>query len=160
MRRVVTDVSPLDSHLGFWLRRVSVHVSQRLATRLSEHGVTPAEWVLLRILHDAGAVAPSVLADRLGFTRGAVTKLVDRLRAKRLVVRAGAGRADRRYQTIALTGAGAVLVPVLAAAADANDAETFGHLDANERATLDRLLRALVDRARIDELDANSCSED
>ncbi|MBN2971319.1 MarR family transcriptional regulator [Roseomonas aeriglobus] len=145
----MTQISTLDSHLGFWLRQVSNHVSHRFAARLAEQGVTPAEWVLLRMLHDAGAVPPSALAERLGFTRGAITKLVDRLRAKRLVVRAGAGGADRRYQTIALTGAGAVLVPKLAAIADANDAETFGHLTAAERTTLDRLLRALVDRARI-----------
>ncbi|HET9510445.1 MAG TPA: MarR family transcriptional regulator [Sphingomonas sp.] len=146
----MTEISALGSHLGFWLRRVSNHVSQRFAARLAEQGVTPAEWVLLRLLHDAGAVPPSVLAERLGFTRGAITKLVDRLRAKRLVVRAAAGRADRRYQTIALTGAGAVLVPKLAEIADANDAETFGHLSADDRATLDRLLRTLVDRARIE----------
>lgn len=148
----MTEISALESHTGFWLRRVSNHVSHRFAARLADHGVTPAEWVLMRLLHDAGAVPPSVLAERLGFTRGAITRLVDRLRAKRLVVRARAGGADRRYQTIALTGAGAVLVPTLAAVADANDAETFGHLDAEDRATLDRLLRALVDRARIDVL--------
>ncbi len=146
----MTEITALESHLGFWLRRVSNHVSQRFTARLAEQGVTPAEWVLLRLLHDAGAVPPSVLAERLGFTRGAITKLVDRLRAKRLVVRAAAGRADRRYQTIALTGAGAVLVPRLAAIADANDAETFGHLGVDDRATLDRLLRTLVDRARIE----------
>lgn len=144
--------NPLERHLGFWLRRVSNHVSHRFAARLAEHGVTPAEWVLLRVLHDSGAVAPSILAARIGMTRGAVTKLVDRLRAKRLVVRAGSGDSDRRYQTIALTGAGAVLVPTLEAVADANDVETFGHLSRDERETFDRLLRTLVDRARIDTL--------
>lgn len=142
-------VSNLESHLGYWLRRVSNHVSHRFAARLAAHGVTVAEWVVMRELFDAGAVAPSALADRIGMTRGAITKLVDRLRAKRLVVRAGAGGADRRFQTIALTGGGAKLVPELAAVADANDAETFSHLSAAERRKLEDLLRAVVERARI-----------
>lgn len=142
-------ISNLESHIGHWLRRVSNHVSHRFAARLATHGVTVAEWVVMRELYDAGAVAPSALAERIGMTRGAITKLVDRLRAKRLVVRASAGGTDRRFQTIALTGGGARLVPDLAAVADANDAETFSHLSATERRKLEELLRALVERARI-----------
>lgn len=99
------------------------------------HGVTAAEAALLRELHAAGAVAPSVLADRLGMTRGAVTKLVDRLKAKQLLVRAK-GRGDGRMQTIALTGAGAKLVPELDAVAAGVERAVFGRLDAVGRAGL------------------------
>lgn len=142
------SVSSLETHLGYWLRLVSNHVSQRFARVLEEKGVTTAEWVVLRDLYDAGPVAPSVIAERVGLTRGAVTKLVDRLRAKSLVVRASGGD-DRRFQTIALTGAGARLVPVLAKIADANDAALFGHLDAEARASLEAVLREIARRARI-----------
>ena len=108
-----------------------------------EAGVSAAEWTLLRVLHAAGAVPPSVLAEHAGLTRGAVTKLVDRLRAKRLVVRArGAG--DRRFQTIALTGAGASLVAGLAA----RRIEPFARLTAAERAELAAGLRAAIASAR------------
>ncbi len=95
-------------------------------------GVTAAEALLLRELHAAGAVAPSVLADRLGMTRGAVTKLVDRLKAKQYLVRAK-GRGDGRMQTIALTGAGARLVPELDAVAAGVEGSVFGQLDAASR---------------------------
>lgn len=106
-------------------------------------GVTAAEAGLLRELHAAGAVAPSLLADRLGMTRGAVTRLVDRLKAKQLLVRAK-GRGDGRMQTIALTGAGARLVPGLDAVAADVERAVFGKLDAAGRAGLIRGLRKVA----------------
>lgn len=146
------DTSPaasdLQSHLGYWLRLVSNHASHRFARALADEGVSAAEWVLMRDLYDAGAVAPSVLAARLGLTRGAITKLVDRLRAKRLVVRAS-GLGDGRFQTIALTGGGARMVPHLAAIADANDAAVFGHLSPRARTALEATLRDIAARARL-----------
>ena len=137
--------SSLDAHLGYWLRLVSNHVTHRFARSLAAEGVTNAEWVVLRDLYASGAVPPSAVADRLGLTRGAISKLVERLRAKRLVVRTAAGQ-DRRFQTIALTGAGAVRGPVLAAIADRNDAEMFGDLTAGERESLAAVLRAIAER--------------
>jgi DNA-binding MarR family transcriptional regulator len=136
----------LHDHHGYWLRLVSNHVSHRFARALEAEGVTVAEWVLLRELFGAGAVPPSELAGRMGMTRGAITKLVDRLAAKGLLVRARGGRGDRRYQTLALTGQGAALVPVLAGIADANEAALFGVLDADERQALHSLLQALAER--------------
>lgn len=56
------------------------------------------------------------------------------------------GGGDRRFQDIALTAAGRALVPQLAALADANDSEFFGHLSAAERTTLETILRETVRR--------------
>ncbi len=83
--------------------------------------------VVLRDLFDGDGVAPSLLADRLGMTRGAISKLADRLIAKELIERT-ASMEDRRQQTLSLTAAGRKLVPALSALADRNDAEFFGHL--------------------------------
>ncbi len=105
------------------------------AAAFCPHGVTAAEAALLRELRAAGPVAPSLLADRLGMTRGAITKLVDRLKAKQYLVRAK-GRGDGRMQTIALTGAGARLAPELDAVAARVEAAMFGKLDAASRAGL------------------------
>ena len=109
------------------------------------HGVTVAEWVVLRQLLALGETAPSRLAEELGMTRGAISKLVDRLVGKRLASRT-AGNGDRRYQSVALTAAGRKLVPVLAALADRNDAEFFGHLTDDQRAGLSDLLKDIVYR--------------
>lgn len=132
----------MDS-LAHRLRKAAARVGQLQAAALVPHGVTLAEWTVLQALYDAGAVPPSVLAEACGLTRGAVTRLVDRLRAKRLLVRAAAGREDRRYQTIALTGAGATLVPALAQAVAAAEERAFAHLSRDDRAALERLLTAV-----------------
>lgn len=127
--------SNLEAHLGYWLRFVSNHVSHAFKSKVEAQGVTVAEWVVLRWLFDHTHARPSQLADGVGLTRGAVSKLVDRLVVKRLVS-CEAEEHDRRAQRIALTAAGRRLVPRLAALADQNDAEAFDHLDANERAAL------------------------
>lgn len=138
-------VSPLHAHLGYWLRVVSNHVSHGFRAKVEAHGVTVAEWVVLRALLDHDGVRPIVLADQLGTTRGTVSKLVDRLAAKALVD-VQADPHDRRAQVVSLTPAGRQLVPVLAALADQNDAETFGHLKADEQAALRATLLRLVER--------------
>lgn len=136
-------LSTLETHLGFWLRYVSNHVSQAFAAKVAGQGVTVAEWVLLRTLHGHAPQPPSRVADAMGMTRGAITKLADRLIAKALVART-ASPDDGRAQTLALTATGERLVPTLAALADANDAAFFDVLDADERAALERSLRKLA----------------
>jgi DNA-binding MarR family transcriptional regulator len=138
-------ISDLTAHLGYWLRYVSNHVSQAFARKVEAHGVTVAEWVLMRQLLDIEALAPSRLADRMGMTRGAVSKLADRLIAKALLTRA-ADPQDGRAQTLALTRAGRAIVPELAALADANDAEFFDSLAPEDRAALLRILREIVEK--------------
>jgi len=137
------QVSDLDAHLGYWLRVVSNAVSQSFARKVEGEGVTVAEWVFLRMLYGAGPVAPSKLAERMGMTRGAISKLADRLTSKGLVER-GADPGDRRSQTLALAAAAAPLVERLAKLADGNDDEFFGMLTGDERAEMERLLRRIV----------------
>ena len=135
----------LTAHLGYWLRYVSNHVSQAFARKVEAHGVTVAEWVLMRRLLEVKALAPSRLAERMGMTRGAVSKLADRLVGKSLVTRT-ADPEDGRAQTLSLTPAGRTLVPKLAALADANDVEFFDHLTAKDRVALFRILQGIVDQ--------------
>ena len=139
------DVSDLTAHLGYWLRYVSNHVSQGFARKVETHGVTVAEWVVMRELLDMEDAAPSHLAAKLNMTRGAITKLADRLIAKSLVTRK-ADPADGRAQTLALTAKARRLVPELATLADRNDAEFFDHLSTKDRTALLRILRGIVEK--------------
>jgi DNA-binding MarR family transcriptional regulator len=138
-------VSPLDAHLGYWLRFVSNHVSHAFGVKVAALEVTVAEWVLLRELYDHDEIAPSELSARIGMTRGAVSKLADRLVAKSLIDRTTSDT-DRRYQALSLTGEGRELVPKLAAEADRNDAEFFGHLEPSERTLIENAMRGIVRR--------------
>lgn len=145
---MLPSVSHLTDHLGFWLRMVSNHVSQEFASKLAEREVTAAEWSLMRTLYGREPTSPSRIADEMGMSRGAITKLADRLIAKSLVLRA-ARDDDGRAQTLALTAGGEALVPELAELADRNDAEFFACLSPEERQTLDHLLKSLVARRRM-----------
>ncbi len=140
-----SDISDLETHLGYWLRFVSNHVSHGFKLKLASRDVTVAEWVLLRELYGKAKARPSDIAASLGMTRGAISKLADRLAAKGLIAKS-AGGSDRRTQILALTHSGRALVPKLAALADKNDAEFFGHLPKETKATLMRVLREIVRR--------------
>ena len=137
------SISPLNAHLGYWLRFVSNQVSHAFSIKVAERGVTVAEWVVLRELFDADAVMPSALAERLGLTRGAISKLADRLLAKELITRE-ADEDDRRAQSLALTAAGRTLTPILAGLADTNDEEFFGTLDPAVRATIENAMKDIA----------------
>lgn len=135
--------SHLESHLGYWLRMVSNAVSRDFARKVEGQGVTVAEWVLLRALYELETAPPSILADAMGMTRGAITKLANRLVAKSLVSRVQNPQ-DGRAQTLALTPAGKAMVPRLAKIADHNDAGFFSALPRGDREHLERILRTLA----------------
>jgi DNA-binding MarR family transcriptional regulator len=135
--------SDLTAHLVYWLRHVSNHVSYAFARKLEDRDVTVAEWVVMRELYGEDSLAPSHLADKIGLTRGAISKLAERLIAKGLVTRT-ADASDGRAHTLALSTKGRNLIPKLAALADQNDSEFFDHLTAQERATVVRILKEIV----------------
>jgi DNA-binding MarR family transcriptional regulator len=139
------EVSELERHVGYWLRFVSNHVSHAFMQKVEANGVTVAEWAVMRQMLEVGPIHPSELAERLGMTRGAISKLVERLSGKALVERT-ASNGDRRYQSVALTTKGEKLVPILARLADENDQEFFGHLAGEAQADLVQLLKDVVHR--------------
>jgi len=143
-----TQVSQLESHLGYWLRRVSNAVSGAFARALQEKQTSVTEWVLLRELHERGQAAPGELADSLGLTRGAVSKIVDKLDAKGWI-QTEAKEGDSRFRLLSLTRAGLRSLPLLAEVADQNDSRYFDCLSATEKSTLRELLTKLADHNHI-----------
>ncbi|WP_217429813.1 MarR family winged helix-turn-helix transcriptional regulator [Sphingomonas bacterium] len=129
-------------------------VSQDFARRLEREGVTVAEWAFLRSLYGVGPIAPSVLAETMGMTKGAISKLADRLLAKELIERAD-NPDDKRAHTLSLTEAGRDKVPVLAAIADAIETDYFSVLAPGERDALRRILSILADRRGLSNIPIN-----
>jgi DNA-binding MarR family transcriptional regulator len=144
-------ISDIHAHLGYWLRTVSNAVSQSFARAVEAEGVTVAEWVFLRMLYDVEGIAPSLLAERMRMTKGAISKLADRLVEKDLVER-NANPDGVRGQTLTLKPSARALVPRLAELADTNDAAFFGTLAPEERSQLERLLRRIVAERELTEI--------
>jgi len=138
------QVSGLEDHLGYWLRYVSNAVSAEFARRVEADGVTVSEWVAMRVLFDHDEMQPKELAAAMGMTKGPVSRLVDRLLAKKLIARR-AHDSDGRAQIVRLTASGRGLVPKLAALADANDAEFFAHFSEEEKQRLVKWMQKTVE---------------
>jgi DNA-binding MarR family transcriptional regulator len=141
--------SELESHLGYWLRFVSNHVSHAFRAKVEGAGASVSEWVVLRLLYGGQHTAAGAIAEAIGMTKGAVSKVVARLETKRLLERAVL-EDDRRQQGLTLTAKGRALVPDLARLADENDAEFFAHLPQHTQAELLALLRELVRHHRLE----------
>lgn len=139
----IYEVSDLHSHLGFWLRYVSNHVSGAFQRSVEAQGVSVSEWVALRQILGAGPIAQGELVTSLGMTRGAVSKIVTRLEEKGLVTRTVAVE-DSRSWKLDLTRSGRDLVPRLARIADQNDQAFFGHLDPGVRTAMTEALKGIV----------------
>ena len=143
------SVSPLEKHLGYWLRLVSNNVSAAFARRLETLDVSVSEWVALRKLFDQPApISLSALAEQMGMTKAPVSRLVERLVQKKLIERQNS-RNDGRSQQIWLSSAGQRRVPKLAALADENDEAFFGDLPMNARVALIGLMQNIAKQYRL-----------
>lgn len=132
-------IPELESHLGYWMRRVSNAVSGEFSRALQEKQTSIAEWVLLRELYKREKAASGELAAKMGLTRGAVSKIVDKLKAKGWVQTEGQ-KGDSRFRVLSLTPAGSRSLPILAKIADRNDESFFGCLSASEKSVFRELL--------------------
>jgi len=135
--------SNLEAHLGYWLRRVSNHVSGSFAKALQDRNVSVAEWVALSQINERPELRPNELADATGMTRGAISKVLDKLEQKKWITRRTL-QTDNRGHALFLTQQGRRALPELKAIADRNDKRFFDCLDAKEKAALGLLLRKLT----------------
>ena len=81
-------------------------------------------------------------------TRGAVSKIVDKLDAKGWI-KSRVNPEDNRGQILSLTPVGKRNLPELAELADQNDERFFACLDCDERSALRRLLSKVAENHRI-----------
>ena len=150
MQRRPERISTLESCLAYWVHYVGYRLSHELCRGVQKFGVTAAEWVVLRKLHESGenGSMPSHLAVRLGLTRSAISKLAKRLEAKELIHREKS-LPDRRAKLLTLTTLGRILVPRLAALADETNARNFRGAGLAWREKIEQVMKWIVRRDRL-----------
>lgn len=123
------------------LMRTSSVVSRRYARLVEPHGISLAQYNVLRILRGAGPEGLPTLAirDRMIEEGSTVTRLLDKLEAASLVHRSRC-RPDRRQVLCTVTDAGLALLASLDPAFDATDEATMSMLSAGEKRQLIELL--------------------
>ncbi len=136
--------SPLEEHLGYWLRCLSNFVSHSFAERLEKQDVSVAQWVVLRTLYDCSGATLNDAAERVGVDKSTLSRMVERLVQRGLVDRSEGH--DRRSVELTLTAAGKKLVLQSAKLADENDEVFFHSLSPRQReeflSTIKQLLTA------------------
>ncbi|MET0518079.1 MAG: MarR family transcriptional regulator [Burkholderiaceae bacterium] len=129
--------------LGWMLSRLKQSITCVVDQRLNDYGLTHAQWVPLLTLRFSGDLSVVKLAGELGTDAGALTRLLDRLEAKKLCRRERSTE-DRRVVMVSLTEEGErVSSKLLAVLSDVYNAhlQGFSH---EEWQTLMGLLKRLI----------------
>lgn len=137
------NLSRLEDHLGYWLRLVSNQVSSSFAKQLEQHNVSVAEWVAMRHLYEHCQISSTQLATFLGMTRGAVSKILDKLEDKGLAERQP-DPIDKRSQLVSLSSKGVDLLPQLAELANLNDQMFFSVINEEDSSHLKGILEEIA----------------
>ncbi|MFC3908698.1 MarR family transcriptional regulator [Legionella dresdenensis] len=136
-------ISDLKEHIGYWHNRFGQSVGLSFEQKLHQHGVTVSQWCVLIILYHQQAKTMSEVAHHLGIDNGAITRLIDRLVIKELVIK-NRHEQDARATCINLTEKGRKLIPLLTDEADRNDYDYFSILSVTELITYKTLLSILL----------------
>lgn len=141
--------SSLEDEALVSLQRTADQLHWRLTEMLKPHGLSPTQYNALRILRGAKdeGRACSEIAERMINRDPDITRLVDRLERRGLVVRSREGR-DRRVITTRITPAGLALLEGLDRPIEEFNRRMLGHLGEQQLRTLLGLLQTARERAK------------
>lgn len=127
------------------LLQASDLVRRRMAAVIEPYGVTIQQYNVLRILRGAGEPLPILeIAQRMIEQAPGITRLLDRLQAKNLVIRQRCSE-DRRVYHCSITDEGLALLASMDTTVYEVDEAAVGPLPPDDVDQLVRLLRAILD---------------
>lgn len=135
----------LSTIMGMLIGRTNSLKDRLLDKQLVPYGVTSSQFKVLIIVAQFAADTPVELCRHLSLDSGSMTRMLDRLEQKQLIERTRSAT-DRRQVQLALTAEGKAITDRLPQiGADAMN-ELLGVLDADEVASLERILsKVLID---------------
>jgi DNA-binding MarR family transcriptional regulator len=105
-----------DDSVGYLIGALRTRMSRALDLGLRKHGFTAAQWPIIRAVADGETPIAADLCRRLDYDTGSMTRMLNRLEEKGVIVREG-DRDDRRVVRLRMTAAGRRLYPKLRDAA-------------------------------------------
>jgi len=127
--------SRLKDRLGYRISRAARILQVRLEAELAPEGLTRLMWLVLSGIGDEDITTPSAMAEAIGITRPATSRLLSRMEAMGLVAR-GESSGDGRSVRLDLTPAGRATLQRLCPKVEAVRAHFAGKLSDVERAAL------------------------
>ncbi len=129
--------------IGMLLGRAALVKDRILDSHLQDFGVTAAQFKVLIIVAQYGVDTPAELCRFLSLDSGSMTRMLDRLEQKDLILRRRCPD-DRRQVRLALSEEGQKLADQLPQIGAAAMNELVGVLAADELATLENLLSKVL----------------
>ncbi|MEU6142949.1 MarR family transcriptional regulator [Streptomyces sp. NPDC047081] len=145
-------MDPVKEAIFVRLALLARHATQARREALDSDGLRRWQYKVLLTLRRLGppyTASPSLLAERLGLTRGALSARLGPLEEAGLISRTHE-TADRRRVRVRLTEAGSAAFEQHAATEEAGEVALLSALTAAEQRTLADLLRKLVVAAEAD----------
>ena len=116
--------------------RASGRIRRQFGDVVGQHGLGSSQYNILRILRGAGGALPIMtIRDRMIDPEPSITRLIDRLEERELIVRIPSEE-DRRRVDCELTDQGRVLLELLDEPVDQRDKELMSRLARRELETL------------------------
>jgi DNA-binding MarR family transcriptional regulator len=99
----------LQSHLGYFVRRLQVWIFQDFIRTLASIDISPAQFTVLTVIAANRGLSQAELSAALGIERARLVRLLHRLQARGLIRRLPSS-ADGRRHALVLTAAGRTLL--------------------------------------------------
>ncbi|HVX01023.1 MAG TPA: MarR family transcriptional regulator [Candidatus Babeliaceae bacterium] len=132
----------LKQDIGYWLNRLAHEVELGFEQRLAKFGITAAQWSILVAINNSDADSITKLAKFIEIDKGTVSRTVERLHAKKLIVIQQGN--DRRSTILSLTMTGKKLIQNLIKCALDNENFYFGSLEISEKQQFKHILHKLI----------------
>lgn len=132
-----------DLSVGYMLTSVRTRMLQEMDACLNPHGLTGAQFTILRRIAEGAANTAAELCRLLQYDTGSMTRMLDRLEEKGVITRQRSPD-DRRVVNIQLTPIGAEQYPKLRDEVRGTINQMFAVLSDDELAQLRELLLRLA----------------
>ena len=129
-----------------WVNRLSFLTRKKLSVLFGEagHTVSPEEWAILLVLWQKGPQSPGAVAEVTFKDRTTVTRLIDTMVRKKLVMRTE-DAVDRRRSIVTLSPRGTALEAELVPIAQGLIGQALAGIPAKDIDTTIRTLRAMTE---------------
>lgn len=132
-----------NCHLGLLLGRAALLKDRIIDTHMEPHGITAAQFKVMIIIAQFGIDTPAELCRHLSLDSGSMTRMLDRLEQKDLLLRKRCAD-DRRLVRLALTEEGQALADKLPEIGVNAMNQLAGALDSEELQTLEAILKKVL----------------
>lgn len=133
-------IDPLESQLGYQLRRASAVMMSELGTVMAAIGLRPTEATILILINANPGCTQSNLSRQLAIKRANMVPLMAGLMRRGLVARE---RMDGRSHALTLTQAGEALLAEVQVLVNAHEARFLAHVAPDRIEALEAALKAI-----------------